>query len=433
MEIYIVQPGDTIVSISEKYGITIDKLVEDNGLVNTYELVVGQALVITIPKITYTVETGDTLHGIADKNNVPLMQLLRNNPYLYEREYLYPGETIVISYHTSGSIVTNGFIYSYIKQNTLRKTLPNLTYLTIFNYTTSLDGEIIELSDDTDIINTSKEYHAIPLLMLTAITPQGVPNIELAYKVLMNIQFQDKIIAETIDIMKRKGYQGINIAFNYLNTENQMLYRQFVERMSLRLKQEGFLFFITFNYHVQQTNNEIKFDDIDYKTYNTHADGLIFLRLPWGTNYGPPAPVSDITVIRALVNTLIRDISRDKLIIGKPMIGLDWQFPYEPYKSTVVPLTRDTVLYIARAFDAIIHFDENTQTPYFYYNQYDIGYPYRHIVWFVDARSLNAMDLLIKEYDLHGSGVWNVMLYNPQIWAIINSRFDIIKYDQLFF
>ena len=58
MTIYLVQQGDTIDSIANKFGITVDKLVQDNGLVYPYNLVIGQAIVIVIPKQVYTRANG---------------------------------------------------------------------------------------------------------------------------------------------------------------------------------------------------------------------------------------------------------------------------------------------------------------------------------------------------------------------------------------
>src|SRR5690554_3585477 len=94
MEIYIVQHGDTIESIANKFGLSIERLISDNGLINPLSLVEGQALVILHPKTTYTVKTGDTLETIAVNNGISLMELFRNNPFLYDRQYLYQDEIL---------------------------------------------------------------------------------------------------------------------------------------------------------------------------------------------------------------------------------------------------------------------------------------------------------------------------------------------------
>lgn len=116
MTIHVVQKGETINSIADKYGVSADRLILDNGIKNPSRLVVGDTIVILKPDISYTIQEGDTLGSIADKYEVTIFQLLRSNPYLSDREYIYPGETIVISYEENiiGAISTNGYAYPFI-------------------------------------------------------------------------------------------------------------------------------------------------------------------------------------------------------------------------------------------------------------------------------------------------------------------------------
>ena len=128
----MVQQGDTILSIALRFGITAEKLIVDNGIKAPYLLVIGQTLVITYPVQVYNVKEGDTLAGISEAYNVTVLQLLRNNPELVNGQYIYPGETLVISYNNNlGSIWVAGYTYAFIDEQILRKTLPCLTYLLI--------------------------------------------------------------------------------------------------------------------------------------------------------------------------------------------------------------------------------------------------------------------------------------------------------------
>src|SRR5699024_6323286 len=101
------------------------------GLINPHSLVVGQTLVILKPKETYTILPGDTLEAIVENSGISLMQLIRNNPFLYDREFIYPGERLVIKYDTIKDIEFNGYSSSHISQDTLNRALPYLTYISI--------------------------------------------------------------------------------------------------------------------------------------------------------------------------------------------------------------------------------------------------------------------------------------------------------------
>ena len=176
MEIYIVQKGDMINSIAEKYGVDVLRLIQDNGLEHPYYVTPGQTIVIPHPKITHTIQAGDTLQSIAELYQVTLMQILRNNPFLTDGEYIYPDEVLVISYDTSRYLTTMGFAFPFINHTALIKSLPNLTYLSVYNYVVTEKGAIDSFGDDTEIIQISKAYGVIPLLTLTSLTLQGVPN-----------------------------------------------------------------------------------------------------------------------------------------------------------------------------------------------------------------------------------------------------------------
>jgi len=427
MDIHVVQEGDSLYTIAEKYGVDVTRIAIDNGLVYPVNLVIGQTIVITYPKQSHTVQQGDTLLSIANSYSITPMEILRKNSILSDREYLYIGETLVISYNTIKGITTNGFTYPFLRLDTLIKTLPNLTYLSIFNYTATENGEIIEYQDDTEIIKLTNDYGVIPLMMLTTLTPSGVTNTETAYRILLNEELQEITINNSIEIMKNKGYKGINIVFNYLNEDNEFLYQNFVQKIYNRIQPEGFLFFITININIQIVEGIIKVEQIDYARLSQSVNGLIFVKFKFGFDYGPPDPVTNITNLRALMNYVSASVSSDKLIIGIQSIGYDWQLPYIPNKSSAVSLSLDAVLNLAYQVGTSIQFDNVSQTPYFYYNQFSFDYPFQHIVWFIDARTIYAVENLILEYNLNGCGIWNIMIYNAQLWTMINAIFDIIK------
>ncbi len=427
MQIHVVQPGETINYIADIYNVSVDKLIQDNRLNNAYNLVPGQAIVIADPKLTYTIKEGDTLVSIAEAYGITIMQILRNNPFLSGREYLYPGELITISYNTQGSIVTNGYCYPFIDTNLLKKTLPNLTYLSVLNYRATKEGEITTYYDDSEIIQLAKAYAVVPLVMLTTLSAQGEPDLEVAYELLLNEDYQDKQIDNMITIMKSKGYLGVNIVFYFMNPSNQSLYQKFIAKVSDRLKTEGLYLVVTINPNIENIDQEIVFNQVDYSIISQEVDSTVFLQFVWGKKSGPPAPVTSVTNLSVFMDYAIALVPNNKFILGIPTIAYDYTLTEAAEKSYAQSLTRDAAISLASNVVSQIQFDEVSQTPYFYYYEYSVGYPIQHIVWFVDARSYSALLSLISEYDLLGCGIWSIMIYDAQLWLIINSQYDVTK------
>jgi spore germination protein len=427
MLIYIVQPGDTIDSISQRYGVSVAKLIQDNELINPYRLVPGQTILIVSPEQIYIVQEGDTLSSIATAHGITLMQLLRNNPFLSNRDYIYPGETLVISYNnTQGKITTIGFTYPYIKEETLRKTLPFLTYLSVFNYRATRAGDIITVDDDSKISQIAIEYGVAPLLMIATISTQGVPDLESAYDILLNEEYQENHIDLLLEMITLKGYSGANIVFSYLNETNQRFYQNFLTRISERFRREGYLLFVTVNPNFASVDNDGSFEKVEYSGFSQAVENIIYLQFVWGAQTGPPAPISSISNIRTFMDYVLTMVPPDNVILGQPMNGYDWALPYVPGKTEAHSLTPNAILSLAIDVEATIQYDEASQTPYFTY-ELGFGSPVQHIVWFINAVSIDALVKLISEYGLDGAGIWNIMIYNSQLWLLINSQYEIVK------
>lgn len=427
MIIHVVQPGENIRSIAEIYGVTEEKIITDNALINPNELVPGQTLVIVFPEKTYIVQQGDTLQSIATMHNVSVMQLLRNNPSLTNREYIYPGEEIVISYNTRKSLKTYGFCYPFIDESTLRKTLPNLTFLSVINYRALENGDLSIFYDDTQTISICKEYGTIPLLMISTLNIRGMEDYELLYTLLLNEDYLNNHINQLIQTVKEKGYLGVNFVFSFLSTDNQLYYINLLSNASRRLRAEGYIVHVAINPRISNINGEIVFEEINYTEFSKYADSITFIQPAWSLIYGPPRPVSSAENLNSFVNYAIKYVPAEKFVLGMPILAYDWIIPYSPDSPYIMTLTLNSALGLAVDVKATINFDEASQSPFFEYNLPPLVYPVHHIVWFVDARSFAALLRIIDEHNLSGVSIWNIMVYVPQLWLMINSEYDIIK------
>jgi spore germination protein len=391
-------------------------------MINPYALVVGQTIVILYPSQTYTVQQDDTLATIADNNGISLMQLMRNNPILYDREYIYTGESLVISYDTVKDVQVIGYTYAYLNRDILIRALPYLTFISIFNYRITENANIINYGDETEIIKMAKEYDTHPLMMISSFSPTGELNIEQVYELLLGNEQQDKFINDTLQILRTKGFMGINLIITYIKGYNLSLYLNFFAKLSSALRNEGYIFFITIS-----PEYSITYENLDYNRISTLVDRIVFLQNVWDMNKQPPSPISNISLIKPFIEQITNTVSPKVISLGLPLIGLDWELPFIPTVTIAKTLSLNSVLALAYEQRAVIQFDEVSQTPYFEYIRSTVGAPENHIVWFIDARSINALDDVIIDYNLDSTGLWHLTTLNQQLFSMINSTFNIIK------
>jgi spore germination protein len=429
MIIHVVKQGDTISSIADLYKIPEDRLIMDNGIINPRNLAVGQTIVIIYPDITYTVQEGDTLAGIADKNNTSVMQLLRNNPYLSDRQYIFPGETLIISYDTQKirTIAIDGFAYSFINKDILRKTLPYLTYLTIFNYREQADGSITEV-DDQEIINIAKAYGVAPIMLVSTQTEQGTSSLTVTNTLLTDQNLQDISINNIVNTMKKKGYYGLNQYFQFYSAEREELYLSYIKKLSSRLKSEGFLLMITITPRTNIVETEISYEKIDYSQIAQYADSMLFISYNWGYSYGPPASATPVNLLKILIENLTTTIPHEELFLGLPVIAYDWPLPYIQGYTKANAITNDSAISIAADSGVPIQYSDIAQAPYFFYYK---SMQELHNVWFKDSRSIDAISDLVTEYNLEGISIWNLMYFFTQMWFVLNNKYNIEKVPKL--
>lgn len=428
--IHTVRSGDTVFKIAKMYGVPMSRIIIDNGLDDPSRLAVGEDLVVLTPAITYSVKSGDTLYSIAKRYGTTVNTLWQNNPNLDGNTLIYPDQTLVISFGQktySRPLSVNGFAYPYIEDYVLRKTLPYLTYLSVFTYGIKYNGDLIPPDDDTRLIETAKEYNTIPLMMLTSLTEDGNFSNELISFILSNEALKNKVTDAAVQEMKRKGYGGINADFEYISPEYADSYADFLTMLKEKMGDD-------YQLHVclaPKTGPQMRgllYEGQNYEKLGAAADKVTLMTYEWGYSYGPPMAVSPINKVREVVDYAVQVIPVEKILMGMPNYGYNWALPYVRGQSVATSLSNVAAVELAKEKNAAIEFDERSKSPF--YNYYDVQprtNAIKHTVWFQNAKSNEAMLSLAEEYDLDGVSIWNIMKYFPAMWSVMNSMFPIRK------
>jgi murein DD-endopeptidase MepM/ murein hydrolase activator NlpD len=107
---YEVQAGDTLGLIALRYGVTVDELVQANGLADPDKIYIGQVLVIPReqPQVSgqiHTVQTGESLAMIARRYGVSTEQIIATNG-LPDLNSIYSGQQLTIPTTADAPVVT---------------------------------------------------------------------------------------------------------------------------------------------------------------------------------------------------------------------------------------------------------------------------------------------------------------------------------------
>lgn len=378
MEIYVVQPGDTVDSIAESYGIPVSSVIYNNQLVYPYPLALGQALLLS---------TGE------------------------EQMPVYPAWV-------------NGYAYPFIQQDVLEETLPYLSSLSVFSYGFTTDGELVApAQDDSFMINAALKAGVRPVLTLTPLGPDGNFNNFLIASVVNNQAAKDNLLTNILDTVQEKDFQGVDIDFEYIRPEDRIPFADFVADVRNLLSPYGYHVSVALAPKTSDTQAGLLYAGKDYGLLGEAADSVLLMTYEWGYTYGPPMAVAPVNKVRQVVEYAVTRIPSSRIDLGIPNYGYDWTLPFVRGSSRATTISNLEAVRIAVEAGVPIQFDEVAMSPYFQYEKDG----QQHEVWFEDVRSYREKFSLVPEYGLRGMGYWQIMRFFRPNWLLLENTFQIQK------
>lgn len=421
MVLYTVQKGDTLYSVSLKFGVAAGLIAVWNAIDAPYTLVVGQCLLLLTPRALYTVREGDTYASVSARTGVSERELFANNPNLSGGTApLYAGQTLVLSFEEepSDTAEMTGYAYPFIETGVLYYSLPYISALIPFTYGFLADGTLVPL-DDERLISAARSAATSSLMHLSTLTENGNFSADRALALFSSPSAQDTLIYNVERTIAEKGYSGLDIDFEFIPGSAAADYAAFITKLRYRLSPLGYKVIAALAPKTRDDQPGVLYEGHDYALVGAAADAVLLMTYEWGYTYGPPMAVAPISAVRSVLDYAVSRIPPEKIYMGLPNYAYDWILPYKQGYSRATSIGNDEAVDIARRFGAEIKFDETSKTPYFTY--YDAGAT--HEVWFEDARSMQEKFRLIKEYGFRGGGYWNVMRKFTQGFLLQNTTF----------
>ena len=415
MKVYVVNEGDTLQSIAEKFRVSVERLAFDNEI-QRQELVVGQALLILEPEQIYTIEEGDTLAGIAEQFGQTVIHLVRSNPYLLNESFLLPGRQIVIDYKNTENreMDVSGYAYSFIKEAVLEETLLYIDELLPFSYGYNEDGSLIAMNDDR-LLSEADRFGRRKRMVITPLDRNERFNNQLVIRLLESSVIQDTLLVNILNAMREKGYQALDIDFEFIPAPYREAYVAFIQKTTKILHDRGFEVSVAVPPKIADDQPGLLYEGIDYEGIGRAADTVFLMTYEWGYKYGPPMAVAPVPNVRRVLDYAVSVIPNDKIYMGIPNYAYDWPLPFE--RNVTEAETIGNVEAVRRAYQyrTEILYDETARAPYYYYTKDGI----QHVVWFEDVRSIREKYNLVAEYGFRGAGYWNLMREFRANWLYV--------------
>ncbi|MBN1355808.1 hypothetical protein JXA40_06000 [bacterium] len=304
-----------------------------------------------------------------------------------------------------------------------------LSHISFFSLETNSNGNITDAhgwpGSWTGLIDTAQAA-GVTLTITCTLFDSGAINTLIGHS-----GYRNTLITNLIDACSDGGATGVNIDFegSSLNPENLVTFMQDL-RAALSAAIPGS--------HLSMATPSVDWTGcFDYDRLAAACDDLIPMCYGYHWGGGSPGPVSPLTAgsvwaeycVEWTVNDyLVYGTPRDKLAIGVPYYGYDWEIIGDP---SVYPAQDAPGNATARTYEYILnnhggyakYWDPHSQTPWYYY--YDGADPRQ--VWYDDGVSLGLKYDLVLDEVLDGIGIW-ALGYDgtyPDLWNAIETHFSV--------
>lgn len=430
MFVHVVKSGESLFSIAKLYGGTAERIRAANELQGD-SLIPGISLLIPAgPRSTlrpYEIQSGDTIDQIAKQVGVPPHIIQAVNDRLDEPN-LTAGATIWIPalMRSDRAIDVNAFmipIGSEADSEILADAADCLTYVSLFNYHVNRDGTLSEIPDGK-AITASRAEKVAPMCTVTNFDGTRFSS-DLARLIIRDDELKERTIRNVLDVVKSKGYRGVNMDFEHLYPEDRESYNSFIQRLVAEAHPNGIPVAVTVGPKTSDDRTNPWMGAFDYRALGNLADQVILMTFEWGWVGGPPMAIAPLNMVRQVLQYATTVIPPQKIMMGMALYGYNWATPYEKGQRAAGISPKAAVDQAIRA-KGHIHFHPESAAPM---------YSYRgprgetRQVWFEDARSVLAKFHLVHEMGLRGISYWMLGNPFPQNWTLLTSIFQIRKVE----
>ena len=131
------------------------------------------------------------------------------------------------------------------------------------------------------------------------------------------------LIDNLVITVAEKGFQGVDIDFEYILAEDRLAFVNFVWEVRTAINQLGYPVTVALAPKTSDNQPGLLYEGKDYALLGEAADEVLLMTYEWGYTYGPPMAVAPINSVRRVVEYALTRISREKINLGIPNYGYD--------------------------------------------------------------------------------------------------------------
>jgi spore germination protein YaaH len=319
-----------------------------------------------------------------------------------------------------------GFLPSWTLAKNIDIPTSKLSQIIYFGLGVTDNGELIKFKEDgypvlewsyfmsdefEDVKKQARTTNTKVLIAIKNFDNQSIDNL------ISNKTYTKNFINQLLKIIEDNDLDGVNIDFEYVSRTDfptGKFFNRFLEMVVTDLKKTDPNLIISLDVNAWGLTKDPAYDMVKKGQL---VDQVILMGYDFnraGSQIaGPVAPLYEQDgeeSISAAIKALIGRVPQEKIILGLPFYGYEWQTYNESYKSRTVPNTGALATYgrvqdlLNNRNDIQVSWEDETKSPWLIYKQSGLIKQ----IYYEDARSIAAKLEFVKEKNLSGIAIWAV-------------------------
>ncbi|WP_088829991.1 glycosyl hydrolase family 18 protein [Paenibacillus tyrfis] len=315
----------------------------------------------------------------------------------------YAAAPTVLGYYTEDSTEAFPKFHSYMNQ------------ISTDTFNTDINGNIVG-KVPTQAVNYANSVKVLPYALVSNYRDHDWDS-SIAHNVLTNPTAKSNLIKNMLNLVKKNKYKGINIDFEAVLPEDRAAMTKFVQEVAGKMKANGFLTMVSVPAKSEDDPSDSWTGAFDFEELGKAADVIQVMTYDEHGVWSDPGSVASNPWIEATLHFAITYVPSEKVLMGLPAYGNDWNLSDPSNKSNRLIEWKDIPQLIASTKATPIR-DAVTGSMVFNYTDTDGS---KHVVWYEDEASIKQKTQYTKTYWLAGVSVYAMGMEDQRFWDAVSA------------
>jgi spore germination protein YaaH len=293
--------------------------------------------------------------------------------------------------------------------NTLSNKQALINNVAFFSYLVDENGNLTGRVPEEGV-KLAKDKNMRPLLLVHNVGKYN--SREVIHKVLSVEKNRKNLEKNLLALVKGNGFKGVNIDFEGVPAQDRANYNKFLAELKQMFKPYGYLLTVSVPAKTVDNPSNEWYGAYDYRTIGKTADLVAVMTYEEHWSGGSPGPVASLPWVQRVLDYTVRNIAREKVLMGIPAYGYDWSAVGNRSVRwhKVVELT-------SKYGEA--KWNNYASSPYLIYHDEKGN---KHEVWFENKYSLGLKLNLAKSYEIGGIAIWRLGFEDASFWETVRAK-----------